>query len=168
MTEKEMKKLSRADLLELLIEQSQQVQQLRTWLDQAEAKLVSRHIAIEEAGSIAEAALKVNGVFEAAQAASEQYLDNIRNLSQQQEKICAQMERECQARMDQRLAETERKCAAMEAETKAQCEKMIADAKADSQTYWDEVSHKLEAFYQEHENVRKLLSVVTSRPDASV
>jgi hypothetical protein len=168
MTEKEMRKLSRADLLELLIEQSQEVQQLRTWLNQVEAKLVSRHIAIADAGSIAEAALKVNGVFEAAQAASEQYLDNIRNLSKQQDKICAQMERECQARIDQRLAETEKKCAAMEIETKAQCEAMIANAKADSQIYWDEVSNKLEAFYQEHENVRKLLSVVSPRSEASV
>lgn len=38
----------------------------------------SREIELEEAGSIAEAALRLNGVFEAAQQAAEQYLMNVR------------------------------------------------------------------------------------------
>jgi hypothetical protein len=133
MTDKEMRKLSRADLLELLIEQSQEVQQLRTWLQQAEEKLASRHLELCDAGSIAEAALRVNGVFEAADAAAAQYLENIRNLSQKQEEICLQMERECREKIRQQLAQTEAKCAAMEAETKAKCDEMIANAKAKAQ-----------------------------------
>ena len=128
MTEKEMKKLSRADLLELLIEQSQEVQQLRTWLKQAEEQLASRHLDICDAGSIAEAALRVNGVFEAAEAAAQQYLDNIRNLSQRQEELCLQMERECRENIRQQLEQTEAKCAAMEAETKAKCDAMLTEA----------------------------------------
>lgn len=42
----------------------------------------SREIELEEAGSIAEAALRLNGVFEAAQKAAEQYLINVRSLSE--------------------------------------------------------------------------------------
>mgnify|MGYP002508918071 FL=1 len=44
----------------------------------------SRAIELEEAGSIAEAAIRINGVFEAAQKAAEQYLMNVRRLSEQE------------------------------------------------------------------------------------
>lgn len=45
---------------------------------QMEEWLHSRRIELEEAGSIAEAALQLNGIFEVAQQAAEQYLYNIR------------------------------------------------------------------------------------------
>ena len=78
MTEKEIRRLSRADLLEMLIDQTREMNELRTRLEAAEKELASRRIRLEQAGSIAEAALKLNGVFEAAQAACNQYLENIR------------------------------------------------------------------------------------------
>ena len=80
MTDKELKKLSRAELLEMLIEQSKRADELQAKLDKAEEELNSRQLKVDEAGSIAEASLRLSGVFEAAQAASEQYLENIRAL----------------------------------------------------------------------------------------
>lgn len=44
----------------------------------------SRAIELEDAGSIAEAAIRINGVFEAAQKAAEQYLMNVRELSERE------------------------------------------------------------------------------------
>lgn len=78
MIEKEIRRLSRADLLELLIDQTREMNELRARLAAAEKELESRRIALDTAGSIAEAALKLNGVFEAAQAACNQYLENLR------------------------------------------------------------------------------------------
>lgn len=78
MTEKEIRRLSRADLLELLIDQTREMNELRARLEAAERELADRRIRLAQAGSIAEAALKLNGVFEAAQAACNQYLENIR------------------------------------------------------------------------------------------
>lgn len=46
--------------------------------EQMEEWLASRRIELEDAGSIAEAALRLNGIFEVAQQAAEQYLYNIR------------------------------------------------------------------------------------------
>ncbi len=46
--------------------------------EQMEEWLASRRIELAEAGSIAEAALRLNGIFEVAQQAAEQYLYNIR------------------------------------------------------------------------------------------
>ena len=51
---------------------------IRQELDEANQKLRDRTIRLEEAGSLAEAALLLNGVFEAAQAACQQYEENLR------------------------------------------------------------------------------------------
>ena len=78
MTEKELRRLSRMDLLEMLLEQSKEVEQLRAELETVKKQLEDRRIMEQEAGSIAEAALRLNKVFEAAQQAADQYLENIR------------------------------------------------------------------------------------------
>ena len=69
MTDNDVKKLSRKDLLEMLIDQSREIESLRAKLSEAEAALKNREIAIDKAGSIAEASLLLNGDFEADQAA---------------------------------------------------------------------------------------------------
>lgn len=80
MTDKELKKLTRIELLELLLEQSKEVERLQEELADVKAKLHDKNILIENAGSIAEAALKLNGVFESAQAAAEQYIENVKRM----------------------------------------------------------------------------------------
>ena len=88
MTEQELRRLSRKELLEMLIMQSEELESTKKKLANTKSKLLEREITIDNAGSIAEAALQVNGVFEAAQKACEQYIDNIKNLSKRQEVIC--------------------------------------------------------------------------------
>lgn len=78
-----MKKLGRGQLLEILVRQSKELDRLQEELKAAEDKLADRRIRMEESGSIAEAALKLNGIFEAAQQAADDYLASIR---QQQNK----------------------------------------------------------------------------------
>ena len=82
MTDRELRKLSRAELLEMLLIQSKEVDRLSKELDEANRKLDDRKILLENSGSIAEAALKLNGVFEAAQMAADQYLENIRQFAE--------------------------------------------------------------------------------------
>lgn len=116
MTEKELKKLSRADLLEMLIAQSEELRDVKERLKSAEEALASRVIEINNAGSIAEAALRINGVFEAAQEACQQYTENVRLLSERSQLICRQMEKESREQAERLLEETRRRCAEMEAE----------------------------------------------------
>lgn len=85
MVEKELKKLSRRELLEILIMQSKRVEKLELQLAEANRKLEDRRIRLEKVGSIAEAALVLNNVFEAAQRAAEQYLENVEIVSKQSE-----------------------------------------------------------------------------------
>ena len=154
MTDKELKKLSRAELLEMLIEQSKRADELQAKLDKAEEELNSRQLKVDEAGSIAEASLRLNGVFEAAQAASEQYLENIRALKERQDRICAKREAESKAEAELLLAET-----------KVACEKMRLNAKQASENYWKEVSERLEKFYEEHAGLQELLAMTMPRKE---
>ena len=85
-TEKELRKLNRKQLLELLLEQSKRVDVLEKQLAAAEARLNERIILEAEAGSIAEASLRLNGVFEAAQAAADQYLESVKYIAQIRQK----------------------------------------------------------------------------------
>lgn len=80
MTDKELHKLSRAELLEMLLQQTREVERLEKELAAAQQALTDRNIMLEQAGNIAEASLKINRVFEAAQRAAEQYIINVHRL----------------------------------------------------------------------------------------
>lgn len=165
MTSQELRKLSRKDLLELLIAQGRERDALQTELERAKAALQSRQLQVEQAGSIAEAALQVNGVFEAAQAAAQQYLENIRQRSAHVEEICAQREAACarqeaevRQRIDRQLSDAAKAAQEMEEETRRKCQSMEAEARENSEAYWAETTMRLRAFYQEYEELKRLLS----------
>ena len=82
MNDKELRKLSRKQLLELLLKQTERSDELEAQLEEAQKKLEERNLQIKEAGSIAEAALRLNGVFEAAEKAAAQYIENVKSLSE--------------------------------------------------------------------------------------
>lgn len=106
MTAKELKRLRRSDLLEMLLTLRKENEQLRQQLDHARKQLENRRIEIESSGSLAEAALRISGIFEAAQAACEQYAENVRQRVEQQER-----------------------------EAKEKCEQMLAQAKIQAGSY---------------------------------
>ena len=170
MTDEELRKLKRADLLELLVAQGKENEALQEKLRQAEAALWDRQIQLDEAGNIAEAALRLSGVFQAAQQASDQYLENIRKMHEETESRCTQLEETSRARAEQLeqeskaqaerlVAEAEEKARALTAETEAKCRAMVAQAEAETREFWDMVSQRLEHFYAEHAGLRELLSL---------
>jgi hypothetical protein len=92
MTEKELHKLSRSELLEMLVEQTKKVEILESRLKIAQDELNDRVIRMEKAGNIANAALQLNKVFEAAQAAGDQYILGLKNLYEKENNLCQLME----------------------------------------------------------------------------
>lgn len=73
-----LRKLNKLQLLELLAQQERELQKLRAELSEKEEILAKREIQVAESGSIAEAALKLNGIFEAAQKAADDYLASVK------------------------------------------------------------------------------------------
>lgn len=75
LTEKELKKLNRYQLLELLIAQTERTNQLQKRLEEAEQALKDKELKIASLGSIAEAAMQLTGIFQSAQEAADLYVN---------------------------------------------------------------------------------------------
>ena len=86
MTEKELRKLNRYQLLELLIMQTKRADELQAQLEQAQQELESREIQMESIGSIAEASIQVSGILEAAQNAADLFLNAARQRTEELER----------------------------------------------------------------------------------
>ena len=165
MTDRELRKLSRKDLLELLVSVSRERDTLQAEMETAKAALQNRQLHIEQAGSIAEAALQLNGVFDAAQTAAEQYLENVRQRNANIEEICAkreaacaQLEAETRQRVNEQLRDAAEAAQEMEEQTKQKCQFMMAEAEEKSKAYWAEITKQLEIFCEEHREVKELLT----------
>ena len=175
MTDWELRKMGRRELQDALMEQKEELELLRDQLVKAEKKLSEREILINRAGSIAEAALAVNGIFENAEKAAKQYLENIERLNSRQESVCAQREQEsrekadrmltdAKARADRIVEEARKEAAALlsDARQKAEdtqklCERLVAEAKQKSDKYWDTVLSRMQQYCQSREELRTLL-----------
>lgn len=103
MTDRELRRLSRQELVELLYQKEKENQELRRALTEAQEALHDRELHLRKAGSIAEAALALNEVFERAQAAADDYLRNLyaagEQLEQQRRELLAETEEQCRRRM---------------------------------------------------------------------
>ena len=80
MTDKEFKRLKRADLIEIIYRLQENEEIHRARIVELEKRLDEKRMKLEKAGSIAEAAISLNNVFGAAQEAADQYLNEIRLL----------------------------------------------------------------------------------------
>ncbi len=137
MTERELRRLSRADLLELLLAQRRENEQLRCLLDQTQSQLTDRTIQINNAGSIAEASLQLSGIFDAAQDSCKYYIENVRQLNERQTAICQQMEQE----------------------TKEKCDLMVREAEQKAQQCWENCSEKIKQLVASFEGLQQVLDV---------
>ena len=131
MTKKDLRKLSRAELLELLIGQTKEVSALEEKLaqmqqenDRLSAQLADRQIVMQEAGSIAEASLRLNCVFETAEKAAQEYLENLRLRNEAANVYAQEAEAETQAKIDAMML----KAQADEAEAQARVDELLAQA----------------------------------------
>ncbi len=78
MTDRELRKLSRTGLLEILLTQSREIERLKSEVEELNERLDDRDMIMSHSGSIAEASLRINSVFEAAQRAADQYVNSVR------------------------------------------------------------------------------------------
>jgi len=97
MANKELRRLSRSELLELLLIQTKETERLQQKLRKAESMLQERDLKIQKAGDLAHAVLEINGVVESTQRAAQQYLDNIAALEARTKQKCDQMISEAKA-----------------------------------------------------------------------
>ena len=78
--------------------------------------------------------MKINAVFEAAQATADQYLENIERLA-----------REKQAECDRMIEETRNKCKEMEIGTQRSCDELYRAAQEEASRNWSHISQVLQS-----------------------
>ena len=77
MADRELRRMHRAELIEIIYALKQSEDQLKAQNAALTAQLQDRQLRLESAGSIAQAALELNNVFAAAQAAADDYLHSV-------------------------------------------------------------------------------------------
>ena len=112
MDDKKLRKISKKELLEILLSQAKRIDELEQELKKAKSKIESKKITIEESGSLAEAALKLNSIFEDAEETAKQYLLNIKDKCKKIEnetKKASQLERENMLKETEKLCQQKKK-----------------------------------------------------------
>lgn len=80
MAEQPLKKLRRDELLRMLLELERENEQLAEENAQLRQQLAARKVSLSDAGTLAEASVRLSGLFEAAQDTADLYLENVRSL----------------------------------------------------------------------------------------
>ena len=100
MTDKEFKRLGRAQLIEIIYQLQLELDKVNEEKQALEKKLADKRLYLSNAGNIAEAALQINDCFRSAQNAAEQYLNEIKAIREeteaQRQQILAQAQTEAE------------------------------------------------------------------------
>ena len=83
MRDRELKRLSRSELLEILLDQAQEIEQLKKETEEQKKQIENHEIQIKESGTIAEASLRLTNIFDEAQKAADLYLENAKRASEE-------------------------------------------------------------------------------------
>ena len=176
MTDKEVSKLTRKELLEILLEQNkekdllqQQLKEKNHMISVLNKKLEEREIHLKEAGTIADAAFKLNGVYGAVERAAEQYLDNLQRLYEEEKVVYEQKEKDvnekCQALIDATYRkcdalknDTVKACKALMLSTEKNCKEKEAEAEEKSRMIIEEAKLKAKAEERNHADGSGLFS----------
>lgn len=130
MTDKELRRLSRAELLQLMLEQARENEQLRGEVSALREQLEQQKITCENIGSLAEAALAINNVFQAADRAAQQYLQEVSQRVGDQDRELHEKYEQAQNQVDTLIWESQEKATAILGEAEASAEKIRAEAEA--------------------------------------
>ena len=128
MTDKEFKRLSRAQLIDIIYQLQLELDKVNEEKQELESKLADKRLRLQSAGNIADAALEINDCFRSAQNAAEQYLNEIKAIREEAE------------------AERQRILANAQAEAEA----IIAGAKNTQGDYDSAIEAILKEFKQNH------------------
>lgn len=153
MTDKELRHLSRAELVDIIYELQKQNDEKDAQMQKMQAALDERVLGMSKAGSIAEAAISVNGVFEAAQAAADQYLASIRAA----EASNAAKQAEAEQQQKKILEEANRKAGETILLAKGQAQQIVEEAETQAAAKWVAFETKANALIQANAELQALL-----------
>ena len=123
MINKELRKLSRRELMDIIYQMKKNEQKLQEEIGSLQEALQDKRIRLAEAGSISEAAASITNVFSAAQKTADLYLHEISCMKEETEKECTKMVEEANRTVTRILADGERQYAALNARYQVEYQK---------------------------------------------
>lgn len=135
MTEQEIRKLSRSELVQLVLDMEQTTDQQRQRIISMERQQRERAANLKKFGSIAESALQVSGVFEAAQQAANMYVEQALQMREAAELMKQEAEKI--------LKEAQDECRRLEEETQRSCQEQKVKAEEEASQYWRSLEQDL-------------------------
>ena len=104
MTDKEFKRLSRSQLIDIIYQLQLKQEELMADNERLSKALADKRLRIGRAGSVAEAALEIHNVMQAAQDAANHYLDEIRVMREDARKECERILEKARKEADEIIA----------------------------------------------------------------
>ena len=167
MADRELRQMHRAELIEIIYALKQSEDQLKAQNAALTAQLQDRQLRLEKAGSIAQAALELNNVFAAAQAAADDYLHSVQasladtdaaaNTLSQARSEARRILEQAQADADSLKVQTQQECDALTAaaeqkrtQTEADCKAMVEQAEQEVQQRWQTFDRKANALLDQY------------------
>ena len=125
MISKELKRLSRRELVDIIYQLKKNEQEKQAEIAALEEALQEKRIRVSVAGSIAEAATDITQIFSTAQRTADLYLHEISSMKEDTEHECAAMIENAQKKVDDILSEGEKQLAELNARCKAEYKKYL-------------------------------------------
>ena len=154
MTDKELRHLSRAELIDIIYELQKQSDEKDAQMQEMQTALDERTLRISNAGSIAEAAVSINGVFEAAQAAADQYLASVKSAMADMERTLAEAEEKRRTI----LSDAEKQAADMVRRAEEQVASMEAATEKQCAEKWSAFAHRANTLIAAHKELQGLMA----------
>ena len=133
-TEKDIKKLSRTELVDVIYQLKKSEQKLEEQVQTLQAALDEKNLRMENVGSVAEASLALTDIFANAQTAADAYLEEIRTRRAAVEEECSRLSAEAQEKADAALQEAQEKADAILQDAHAQANSILQDAQTRKET----------------------------------
>lgn len=149
----ELKRLSRVELLEIIYELQKQHEETTIQMEQMQAELDTRKRNIRKSESIAEAAICINGVMEAAQAAADQYLVSVKAATVELESRLDAVEK----RRQTILQEAEEQVAETIRGAEREAKKIVAEAEYIAEEKLAYVEKQAKELLAAHDDLRSLM-----------
>ena len=168
MADRELRRMHRAELIEIIYALKQSEDQLKAQNAALTAQLQDRQLRLEKAGSIAQAALELNNVFAAAQAAADDYLHSVQASLADTDAAAAntlsQARSEARRILEQAQADADALTAASEqkrTQTEADCKAMVERAEQEVQQRWQTFDRKANELLNQYRSADSLPSEET-------
>ncbi len=159
MAGKELRHMSRGELIDVIYALKKQQEELAAENEELRQQLSQRELKLQKAGSIAEAAMSLNQVFEAAQQAADQYLQsvyaNCGDAEEMAKGILADANAQAQNTLEQARRQSETllsQARAEKAQTEQECQALRQKTEEETKARWEAFERRVGDLFMSYQN----------------